>query len=187
MMKLSKSEKNKLKADIRNMEDSADPIDKRSNEDYVLPRPLIKGDRVLIFDIDKEGTVLEVNKDNVLVQAGIIKTRVKISNLRLLKQEKVKVPKRSTVRTVRRDTKQGASTEVDVRGQNVLDAILDVDRAIDSAVLQGLHILTIIHGKGTGTLRKEIQKHLKTHRSIRTFRTGIYGEGEDGVTVAELK
>lgn len=184
---ISAEERSKLKADIRNMEDSADPIDKRTNENYVLPRPLVKGDRVLIFDIDKEGTVLEVGKDNVLVQAGIIKTRVKLDNLRLLKQEKVKVPKRSAVRTIRRDTKQTASTEVDVRGQNVLDAIMDVDSAIDSAVLQGLHIITIIHGKGTGVLRKEIQKHLKTHKSIRTFRAGIYGEGEDGVTVAELK
>ena len=162
-------------------------MDKRSNEDYVLPRPLEKGDRVLIFDIDKEGTVLETGKDSVLVQAGIMKTRVKIDNIRLLKQEKVKVPKRSAARTIRRDTRQSAVTEVDVRGQNVIDAILDVDRAIDGAVLQGLHQITIIHGKGTGVLRTEIQKHLKTHKSVRTFRLGTFGEGDSGVTVAELK
>ena len=65
--------------------------------------------------------------------------------------------------------------------------IIEVDRAIDSAVLQGLHQLTIIHGKGTGVLRTEIQKHLKTHKSIRTFRLGTFGEGDSGVTVAELK
>ena len=184
---ISAEEKSKLKADIRELENSADPVDKRSNEDYVLPRPLEKGDRVLIFDIDKEGTVLETGKDSVLVQAGIMKTRVKLDNIRLLKQEKVKVPKRSASRTKRRDTRQSAVTEVDVRGQTVLDAILDVDRAIDSAVLQGLHQLTIIHGKGTGVLRKEIQQHLKTHKSIRTFRLGTFGEGDSGVTVAELK
>ena len=184
---ISAEEKSKLKADIRELENSADPVDKRSNEDYVLPRPLEKGDRVLIFDIDKEGTVLETGKDSVLVQAGIMKTRVKLDNIRLLKQEKVKVPKRSASRTIRRDTRQSAVTEVDVRGQTVLDAILDVDRAIDSAVLQGLHQLTIIHGKGTGVLRKEIQQHLKTHKSIRTFRLGTFGEGDSGVTVAELK
>lgn len=184
---ISDEQRAKLKAEIRNMENSADPVRERSDEDYVLPRPLQKGDRVLIFDIDKEGTVLEVGKDNVLVQSGIIKTRVAIKNIRLLKQEKVKLPTRSAVRTVRRDTRSSACTEVDVRGQTALDAILEVDRAIDGAVMQGLHIITIIHGKGTGVLRREIQNHLKTHPSIRTFRLGTYGEGDAGVTIAELK
>ena len=181
------AEKAKLKADIRSMEDAADPVKRVSNEDYVLPRPLKVGDLVLIFDIDKKATVLETGKDSVLVQAGIIKTRVPVSNLRLLKQEKVKVPQRSVTRTLRSDMKRGASSEVDVRGQVVLDALLEVDRAIDAAIMQGLHQLTIIHGKGTGVLRKEIQAHLKKHPSIRTFRLGTYGEGDAGVTIAELK
>ena len=184
---ITAEEKSKLRSDIRNMENSADPVDNRSNEDYVLPRALVKGDRVLIFDIDKEGTVLETGKDSVLVQTGIIKTRVRLDNIRLLKQEKVKTPKRSSTRTVRRDTRQSAVTEVDVRGQNSIDAVIDVDRAIDSAVMQGLHQLTIIHGKGTGVLRTEIQKHLKKHPNIRSFRLGTFGEGEAGVTVVELK
>ncbi len=184
---ISAEQKAKLKADIRNMENAADPVQQRSNEEYVLPRPLKVGDKVLIFDIDKKADVLEIGKDTVLVQAGIIKTRVPINNLRLLKQEKVKLPKRSVTRTVRNDVKRSAATEVDVRGEVVLDAILDVDRAIDAAVMQGLHQITIIHGKGTGVLRKEIQKHLKTHPSIRTFRLGTFGEGDSGVTVAELK
>ncbi len=180
-------EKAKLRADIRNMEDAADPVKERSNEEYVLPRPLVPGDLVLIFDIDKKGTVLETGTDSVLVQAGIIKTRVPLSNIRLLKQEKVKIPKRSVTRTVRSDVRSGASTEVDVRGENALDAVMDVDKAIDSAVMQGLHQITIIHGKGTGILRKEIQAHLKRHPSVRTFRLGAFGEGDSGVTIAELK
>ncbi len=184
---ISAEEKSRLRSDIRNMENAADPVDDRSNEDYVLPRAPVKGDRVLIFDIDKEGTVLETGKDSVLVQTGIIKTRVKLDNIRLLKQEKVKIPKRSSTRTVRRDTRQSAVTEVDVRGQNSIDAIIDVDRAIDGALMQGLHQLTIIHGKGTGVLRTEIQKHLKKHPGIRSFRLGTFGEGEAGVTIAELK
>ena len=134
-----------------------------------------------------EEYVLETGKDSVLVQTGIIKTRVKLDNIRLLKQEKVKIPKRSSTRTVRRDTRQSAVTEVDVRGQNSIDAIIDVDRAIDGALMQGLHQLTIIHGKGTGVLRTEIQKHLKKHPGIRSFRLGTFGEGEAGVTIAELK
>lgn len=180
-------EKAKLKADIRNMENAADPVQKRSNEEYTLPRKLKVGDLVLIFDIDKKATVLEVGEDNVLVQAGIIKTRVPISNIRLLKQENVKVPQRSVTRTIRSDVKRTSSTEVDLRGETVIDAIIDVDKAIDSAVLSGLHQITIIHGKGTGVLRTEIQKHLKKHPSVRSFRLGTYGEGDSGVTIAELK
>lgn len=180
-------EKAKLKADIKNMEDAADPVKRTSNDGYVLPRPLKVGDLVLIFDIDKKATVLETGKDSVLVQAGIIKTRVPISNLRLLKQEKVKVPQRSVTRTIRSDVKRTASAEVDVRGENAIDAIMEVDRAIDAAVMQGLHQITIIHGKGTGVLRKEIQAHLRKHPLIRTFRIGVFGEGDSGVTVAEFK
>ncbi|MGN0469469.1 MAG: endonuclease MutS2 [Acutalibacteraceae bacterium] len=180
-------EKAKLKADIRNMENAADPVQKRSNEEYTLPRKLKVGDLVLIFDIDKKATVLEVGEDNVLVQAGIIKTRVPISNIRLLKQEKVKIPQRSVTRTVRSDVKRTSSTEVDLRGETVIDAIIDVDKAIDSAILSGLHQITIIHGKGTGVLRTEIQKHLKKHPSVRSYRLGTYGEGDSGVTIAELK
>lgn len=180
-------EKAKLKSDIRNMENAADPVQNRSNEEYRLPRKLKVGDSVLIFDIDKKATVLEVGDKNVLVQAGIIKTRVPVSNLRLLKQEKVTVPKRSVTRTVRNDVKRTASTEIDLRGETVADAIMDVDNAIDSAILMGLHQITIIHGKGTGVLRTEIQKHLKKHPSIRSYRLGTYGEGDSGVTIAELK
>ncbi len=184
---ISAEEKAKLRADIRNMEDAADPVHPRSNDEYILPRPLQVGDAVLIFDIDKKATVLETGRDSVLVQAGILKTRVPVSNLRLLKQEKVQLPKHSMTRTVRSDVQRTASTEVDVRGQVAVDAVMDVDKAIDAAVMQGLHQITIIHGKGTGVLRKEIQKHLKTHPSVRSFRLGVFGEGDSGVTIAELK
>ena len=184
---ITPEEKAKLRADIRSMEEAADPVRTREKEEYRLPRELRRGDLVLIFDIDKKATVLETGKDSVLVQAGIIKTRVPLDNIRLLKQESVTLPKRSAVRTVRNDMRVNASTEVDVRGENAADALLDVDKAIDLAVMQGLHIITIIHGKGTGVLRKEIQKHLKTHPSVRSFRLGTFGEGDSGVTVAELK
>ena len=180
-------ERAKLKADIRNMENAADPVVQNNMEDYVLPRPLQKGDSVLIYDIGQEGIVLDIGKNNVLVQSGIIKTRVKPENLRLLKKETKPQQKRSSTRTIHRDTNRSASTEIDVRGQTAIDAILDVDRAIDVAVLQGLHQITIIHGKGTGVLRREIQNHLKTHPSVRTYRLGVFGEGESGVTIAELK
>ena len=182
---ISPEEKSKLRADIRRMEDTADPVQNRSNEEYVLPRPLVAGDSVLIFDIDKKATVIQVDKDSALVQAGIMKTRVPSENLRLLKKDKPKNIQ-SSVRTVR-DNSKGASTEIDVRGEVVIDALIDIDRAIDTAVLQHLHQITIIHGKGTGVLRREVQNHLKKHPSVRTFRLGVFGEGDSGVTIAELK
>ena len=182
---VSPEEKAKLRADIRKMEESADPVRNRSNEEYELPRPLVVGDNVLIFDIDKKAVVIEVGKDSALVQSGIIKTRVPFENLRLLKQEKSKKTV-SSVRTVYNSSKS-ASTEIDVRGETAIDAIMAVDRAIDTAVMQKLHQITIIHGKGTGVLRREIQNHLKKHPSVRTFRLGVFGEGDSGVTIAELK
>ncbi len=186
---ITAEDKAKLKAGIRNMENDADPIERRKNDEYVLPRKLKKGDNVLIFDIDKKGTVLDIDEtaENALVQAGIVKMRVEFSNLRLLKEDTVKKPIRKSTRTVRTDVSRTASTEVDVRGQTAVEAVMSVDNAIDSAILMGLNTLTIIHGKGTGVLRKEIQAHLKKHPSIRSYRLGTYGEGDAGVTIAELK
>ncbi len=171
------------------MENDADPIERRKNDEYVLPRKLKKGDNVLIFDIDKKGIILDIDEtaQNALVQAGIVKMRVEFSNLRLLKEDTVKKPIRKSTRTVKTDVSRTASTEVDVRGQTAMEAIMSVDNAIDSAILMNLNTLTIIHGKGTGVLRKEIQAHLKKHPSIRSYRLGTYGEGDAGVTIAELK
>ena len=182
-------DKAKLKAGIRNMENDADPIERRKNDEYVLPRKLKKGDNVLIFDIDKKGIILDIDEtaQNALVQAGIVKMRVEFSNLRLLKEDTVKKPIRKSTRTVKTDVSRAASTEVDVRGQTAMEAVMSVDNAIDSAILMNLNTLTIIHGKGTGVLRKESQAPLKKHPSIRSYRLGTYGEGDAGVTIAELK
>lgn len=187
--KAENEQKSKLKSAIRNMENAADPIQHRTDDDYQLPRKLRKGDTVLIFDIDKKGTVTDVDDTAqiVTVQAGLIKTRVPIKNIRLLKGETVRKPQQSVGRTVRRDIQRTASTEVDLRGETAEEALLDLDKAIDSAILMGFHQLTIIHGKGTGVLRREVQAHLKKHPSIRSYRLGVYGEGESGVTIAELK
>lgn len=95
--------------------------------------------------------------------------RVEFSNLRLLKEDTVKKPIRKSTRTVKTDVSRTASTEVDVRGQTAMEAVMSVDNAIDSAILMNLNTLTIIHGKGTGVLRKEIQAHLKKHpQSVHT-------------------
>ena len=185
--KYEAEQKQKFKSGMKTLEETADPIQKSEQSDYKLPRPLQVGDNVLIFDIDKKAVVLEKpEKDSVLVQAGIIKTRVKLNNLRLLEEEKVTVPKRRE-RTVTKDVRSLAKTEIDVRGQTADEAIMSVDSAIDSCILSNIHMLTIIHGKGTGVLRSRIQQYLRHHKAVKSFRLGTFGEGESGVTIAELK
>ncbi len=184
---MSVEDRAKLKKNMRNLEDTADPIKRSENSSYKLPRELKVGDSVLIFDIDKKAQVLELpEKGQVLVQAGIIKTRVPLSNLRLLNDEKVTVPKRPE-RKVTKSVSARAETEIDLRGQTAIEAIIAVDQAIDTAILTNTHNLTIIHGKGTGVLRAEIHRHLKTHKAVKKFRLGTFGEGEAGVTIVELK
>ena len=185
--KYEAEQKAKFKTGMKALEETADPVKESEQGDYKLPRPLQVGDNVLIFDIDKKAVVLEKpEKDSVLVQAGIIKTRVKLNNLRLLETEKVTVPKRRE-RTVTKDVKSLAKTEIDVRGQTAEEAIMSVDSALDSCMLSNIHMLTIIHGKGTGVLRSRIQQYLRHHKAVKSFRLGTFGEGESGVTIVELK
>ena len=187
---LTAEEKAKLRAEIRNMEETADPIEKAKSEDYRLPRKLKKGDTILIVDIDKKGTVLETPKDDmVFVQAGIIKTKVNIHNIKLIEENQSKSQKSTAPlkRKVRSNAEVKAVTEIDLRGMTGAEAVMELDRALDYAVLSGIHQITVIHGKGTGVLRKEVHNYLKKCKYIKTFRLGVFGEGESGVTIAELR
>ena len=183
---LSAEQKARLRAGMRDLEKASDPVRRRSNDGYVLPRELRVGDPVLIFDIDKEATVLEAPKDGqVLVQAGVIKTRVALSNLRLLTKTQ---QKKQLGRTVTRSVStQEAATSLDLRGQNVEEGLMEVDAFLDRASRMHLSQVTIIHGKGTGVLRAGVQKHLRKCPQVKSFRLGTYGEGESGVTIVELK
>lgn len=187
---ISQEEMQSLKAGIKNMEEQSDPIREKKQEDYVLPRPLKVGDEVIIYDLNKDATVLELPKsgDMVLVQAGIVKTRVNINNLRLSdgsKKDKKKDVGRRTVKTLSAPEK--VSMDLDLRGMNSEEGIAAVDDFIDRALRQNLNQITIIHGKGTGVLRAAVQQHLRRHPYVRSFRLGTFGEGESGVTIAELK
>ena len=181
-----------LRARLRRMEASVDPVEQRSNEGYVLPRDLKIGDTVEVFGLNERGTVLALpdKSGNVTVQMGIIKSRVKLSELRLVEESKITLngqknrKKSGTTHSI--DTKR-VQTEVDVRGCTVEEGILEVDRVIDHAIVMKLGEVRVIHGKGTGALRAGLHQHFRKHPSIQSFRLGVYGEGETGVTILELK
>ena len=96
-------------------------------------------------------------------------------------------PKGRGVRTVKTRASAPAQQEVDLRGMTVEEGIMELDNFIDSALLSGITLLTVIHGKGTGVLRKAVQERLKRHPSVKSYRLGNYGEGEAGVTIVEFK
>ena len=174
-----------MKQGIKRME-KTDGGEKKSA--YKLPRPLRIGDRVLIADIDKQGDLLTLPDadGNVMVQAGIMRTKISADRLRLVDSPKKEVDRSGGRRTVSRAERE-VRTELDLRGMTVDEALLELDRFIDGAVMSGVNILTVIHGKGTGALRRAIQDYLRGHRCVRSYRLGVFGEGEDGVTIVELK
>jgi len=188
MQKFSQNGFKDLKKNISELEDISDPVIKKEKENYSLPRKLKVGDDVLIFDIDKKGIVLDVNNDSgtALVQAGIIKTKVPINNLRLIKTEK-KTISGKTIKSLSHRLNSPVNREIDLRGKTSLEALLEVEKFIDNAILVGVPQLSIIHGKGAGTLRKVIHKYLKNNKFVKSYRLGSFGEGEDGVTIVELK
>ena len=161
-------------------------------EEYVLPRPLRIGDRVLIKDIGNEAEVISLpDKNNIIgVQAGLFKTRVSLDNIRLIGEKKKK--QTSSKRTVSSSSNESfsakqARTECDLRGMNVEEGIMEVDRFIDQSIRLGMREVSVIHGKGTGVLRKGIQDYLRKNPAVKSFRLGSFGEGESGVTIITLK
>jgi len=146
------------------------------------------GETVELIQLNTKGTVLSQPdaKGEVMVQAGIMKMKVHISQMRRVQGEEAKLKKKAAGGKVSLSEKQ-VSMECDVRGMNVEEAILAVDLYLDNCIMNSLKQVQIIHGKGTGILRSGIQAHLKKHRSVQEFRLGRYGEGEDGVTVVTLK
>lgn len=182
--------KSQVKSALDKMYNDANPVKSGGNDSYKLPRPLKQGDSVLIFDINKKG-ILASNPDNngnVFVQAGIMKTKVNISKLRLIEAEKVTFKsKKVSTSGVKSKMERQASMELDIRGENVDEGLHELASFLDNCVMSGMGIVTIIHGKGTGILRKAVHRYLKNHPSVKNYRLGVYGEGEDGVTIVELK
>lgn len=176
---------------INDMEKTADPVADKQDDNYILPRELISGDTVLLRDIGSKATVEKLSADKLraFVSMGAISTWTDVSNLRLLEKEKANKSeaKGRRVTGVTSRAERSAGYEIDMRGMTVDEGIMELDRYIDQAVLSGIPSVTIIHGKGTGALRKAVHDFLKHNKHIKYFRLGVFGEGEAGVTIAELK
>ena len=188
---LLRKAKNSVKTGISDIEKISDPVVKKSDDAYTLPRKLIIGDDVLIFDLGKTASIvsLDEQKGKAYVTTGNMNLWVDIKNLRLIEKKKEiqKAPKQKKVSGVTSRLERNAAVELDIRGMSVDEGIIELDRYIDNAVMSGVPSFSIIHGKGTGVLRKAVQEHLRHHKNIKRFRLGVFGEGETGVTIAELK
>lgn len=196
--KLVSEQKQRFKSDINGLYDEAAKLGEYEEQTYVLPRPLKKGDDVIIKDGNKTGILISTPdvQGNCMVQVGIMKTKVHVSKLRLVEKNvtfnNAKIQKKqpkgnvSTKGVESRATRR-AELELDIRGYTVDEGIYELDSFIDRAIMSGNKSCTIIHGKGTGALKTAVRNHLRKHPSVETMRKGLYGEGEDGVTIIELK
>ncbi len=155
------------------------------------PKDLKPGSLVKIIDMNLDATVLKpVDKSGMVkVQAGIMKMDVHITNLRKSEDTSSKDLADKYVKNIRsfESKSKNVSTEVDVRGQSLEEAYMSVGKFIDDCYLASISPVTIIHGKGTGVLKKGISEMLKKNKYVKSYRPGKYGEGEDGVTIVELK
>ncbi len=178
---------------INKLYNNVNQIDNKTDKEYKLPRPLKKGDSVIITDTNGKGIVVSLpdNSGFCYIQAGIMKTKVHISKLRLNEENitlnNKKITSKVSTKDVQSVADRSASMELDIRGYSVDEGIYEVDRFIDNAIMSHIGVITIIHGKGTGVLKSAVREHLRHHKQVRSSRRGVYGEGEDGVTVAELK
>jgi DNA mismatch repair protein MutS2 len=178
----------KLKNKVDDVEEKLSSELIKRNKSSKPPKNLKPGDTVLIVNLNKKATVIAPpDKDGeVLVQAGIMKINVHISTLELVDEQKSEM-RRSGMSEIGASKAKNISTEIDLRGYNLDEALDKVDKYLDDAIIAGLREVSIIHGKGTGVLRNGIQKYLKSNPRLKSFRLGRYGEGESGVTIVELK
>ncbi|TDL57500.1 endonuclease MutS2 [Paenibacillus dendritiformis] len=150
-------------------------------------RRIEAGDDVRVYSLNQKGSVVELVGEEAVVQLGIMKMKVPLDDLELLSSAKSAAKPVQSGANVKRTRGESVRSELDLRGANLEEALMEVDRFLDEALLGNLGQVYIIHGKGTGILRSGIQEFLRKHKHVKSFRLGSFGEGGTGVTVAELK
>ena len=186
---------NEARAELRRQLNEAEgAIDKRDARSEPIPkpsRPIQKGDLVEIPGVSTPAEVVGVGSDGTLqLKAGILKMKAKADEVRLIEDDeraamKKKAPK--PTRTAVTGLLTAASRELDIRGMETLEAESVVESFLSTAVMGHLETVTIIHGKGTGALRNAVHNILRRNKNVKSFRLGVYGEGENGVTVVTMK
>ncbi len=162
-----------------------DVLNKKSSKP---PKNLKVGDTVEVLSLNQVGSVLTVpdEKGNLEIQVGIMKVNVNVSTLRMAESSEKEKSTFKSKKMVSNKSKT-IKNEIDLRGRNIEEAILEIDKYLDDSYIAGLNEVYIIHGKGTGVLRDGVKSYLRTHKHVKNFRVGKYGEGGDGVTVVEIK
>ena len=186
---------NEARAELRRqLNEAEDAIDKRDARSEPIPkpsRPIQKGDLVEIPGVSTPAEVVGVGSDGTLqLKAGILKMKAKADEVRLIEDDeraamKKKAPKPTW--TAVTGLRTAASRELDIRGMETLEAESVVETFLSTAVMGHLETVTIIHGKGTGALRNAVHDILRRNKNVKSFRLGVYGEGENGVTVVTMK
>ena len=177
------------KSTLLDMEDTASPVVDNKDVGEGLTKAPNVNDIVILKSFNRDATVIKVDEGGkrAFVMSGSMKMWVGFNELKIKKSGiSTERPKTRNVSGIKSRAERNVSGEIDLRGMATDEAILELDKYIDEAVLAGIGTITIIHGKGTGVLRKNIQAHLRHHKNIKTFRIGMFGEGENGVTIAEI-
>ena len=180
--------KKELRNRLNEADDIYNPVE-HIDENYVLPRPLVKGDNVILKNLGTEGILLD-NPDkqgNVTVKSGIAKTKTNISNLILVTEKKSENKKEKPTQRTKTIVSKDFSLSIDVRGKNTEEAWVDIDKYFDEALYYGIKSVTVVHGKGSGALRKGLWEFFRKDQRVKKYRHGEFGEGDFGVTVIEFK
>lgn len=177
------------KSTLKELEDTTNPVEENSVKGEAV-KSVNKGDIVIVADLGRDATVIDVklDKKQAYVMSGSIKLWVGFDNLRLKRKNAptTEIKKTRRVTGMMSRANRQVSGEIDIRGMASDEALLELDKYIDNALVSGLETIRIIHGKGTGVLRNSVQAHLRSHKAVKSFRLGTFGEGENGVTIAEL-
>ena len=179
----------------RTLNEAEEAVSKRDARQEPIPkpsRPIRAGDLVEFPGVRQPAEVVSVGKDGTLqLKAGILKMKAKADEVRLIEDDERAARKKTPSVTIRQNAdralRASAARELDIRGMETLEAESVVENFLSAAVMGKLETVTIIHGKGTGALRKAVHDILRRNKAVKSFRLGVYGEGESGVTVVTLK
>lgn len=169
----------------------AERLVRQVNNNPVDASEIKVGDRVKVLSLDQNGEILSLpdEKGNLLVKVGIMKANLSLDDLMLINDgsQKKKAPKSAKYGQLYKTKAQNVSISINVQGESLDDAVMDVDKYLDDAYVAGLKEVTIIHGRGEGILKSGIRDMMKRHKHVASFRKGNYNEGGDGVTIAKMK